>query len=139
MQRPYFTDLEKQSEGTLLPLDDFIARLAFNEQGLIPVITQDESSLQVLMLAWMTEESIRQTLATGNMTYWSRSRQSLWIKGETSGHFQRVRSMYFDCDGDAILCKVTQTGAACHTLRDHCFYFEVQPEQAAVVIRSSPD
>ena len=84
------------------------------------------------MLAWMNRASIEQTLATGLVTYFSRSRQSLWQKGETSGNTQRLLSMQFDCDGDAILMQVDQTGPACHTERPNCFYLNVQAGQVVV-------
>ena len=93
-----------------------------NEQGLVPCIVQDYKNDQVLMMAWMNEESFRKTLETGRMTYFSRSRQSLWTKGETSGHFQYVKSIAIDCDKDTMLAKVSQIGAACHTGNRSCFY-----------------
>jgi phosphoribosyl-AMP cyclohydrolase len=89
---------------------------------LIPAIVQDVSSNEVLMLAYMNTESLALTLSTGKATYWSRSRNQLWIKGATSGHFQEVNSVSLDCDGDAILLKVTQTGVACHTGDRTCFH-----------------
>jgi phosphoribosyl-AMP cyclohydrolase len=89
---------------------------------LIPAIVQDVSSNEVLMLAYMNTESLALTLSTGKATYWSRSRNELWIKGATSGHFQEVNSVSLDCDGDAILLKVTQTGVACHTGDRTCFH-----------------
>lgn len=90
--------------------------------GLIPVIVQDEKDHQVLMLAYMNEESLKQTMETKIATYYSRSRQSLWVKGETSGHFQHVKHMYLDCDYDTILMIVKQDGVACHTGRKSCFF-----------------
>lgn len=91
-------------------------------KGLIAAIAQDATSGEVLMLAWMNEEALKQTMATKRATYFSRSRNSLWIKGETSGHFQEVISIDFDCDGDAVLLKINQTGAACHTGQKSCFH-----------------
>ena len=91
-------------------------------KGLIAAIAQDASSDEVLMLAWMNREALIQTLETKRATYFSRSRQKLWVKGESSGHFQEVVEFKFDCDGDAILLKVKQTGAACHTGEKSCFY-----------------
>ena len=91
-------------------------------KGLIAAIAQDATSDEVLMLAWMNREALLQTLATKRATYFSRSRQQLWIKGESSGHFQEVVDLKFDCDGDAILLKVNQTGAACHTGEKSCFH-----------------
>ena len=86
-----------------------------NSDGLIPVVVQDAENDQVLMVAYMNEEAFQLTVETGRMTYWSRSRQEIWVKGLTSGHFQYVKSLFLDCDNDTILAKVEQVGAACHT------------------------
>lgn len=94
----------------------------FNADGLIPAIAQDAASGEVLMLAWMNAEALKLTLETGAATYWSRSRQAMWVKGETSGHTQRVVEVRIDCDQDAILLRVAQTGPACHTGAKDCFY-----------------
>ncbi|MBC8282501.1 MAG: phosphoribosyl-AMP cyclohydrolase [Nitrospinae bacterium] len=134
MEREYFLALEKLKNNSSLALNEVLEQLAFNEQGLIPVITQDAKTKTMLMFAWMNIESLQQTLATKKMTYWSRSRQQLWVKGETSGHLQRVFSMSFDCDGDAILCQVEQQGAPCHTGRQSCFYLNVEAENQQVII-----
>ena len=96
--------------------------LTFNEAGLIPAIAQDADSNEVLMMAWMNADAIRKTLQTGRVTYWSRSRQSFWTKGESSGHEQHVVSIHVDCDGDALLLKVRQDGGACHEGYRTCFY-----------------
>lgn len=96
-----------------------------NEQGLVPVIVQDYKTDEVLMMAWMNEEAFEKTVSTGLMTYFSRSRGEIWVKGETSGHFQYVRSMSVDCDKDTLLAKVKQVGAACHTGNKTCFYTEL--------------
>ena len=98
------------------------ASLKWNDQGLIPAIAQDASTGEVLMLAWMNAESLRLTLESGFATYYSRSRQQLWLKGETSGHTQRVIRLSYDCDGDAILMQVNQIGPACHTGKKTCFH-----------------
>ena len=98
------------------------ADFKLNSDGLIPVVVQDYQNNQVLMVAYMNEESFTLTVKTGKMTYWSRSRRELWIKGLTSGHFQYVRSLYLDCDNDTILAKVEQIGAACHTGSRSCFF-----------------
>lgn len=98
------------------------ASLRFDANGLIPAIAQDHATGQVLMLAWMNAESVARTLDTGCVTYWSRSRQSFWIKGETSGHTQRLVEMRLDCDRDCLLLLIEQTGPACHTNRRSCFY-----------------
>ena len=101
------------------------ADLKKNEQGMVPVVVQDYLTDQVLMLAYMNEEAFEATIHTGRMTYYSRSRRDLWIKGETSGHFQFVKSLYADCDKDTILAKVSQIGAACHTGERSCFFNEI--------------
>ena len=97
-------------------------RPKFNADGLIAAIAQDADTNEVLMLAWMNAEALATTLDTGRATYWSRSRQSLWVKGETSGHTQEVVELLVDCDQDAVLMKVRQAGGACHTGRKSCFY-----------------
>ena len=118
-------ELEGGSVGAVVPLKDILSQLKFNEAGLIPAIAQDHVSKDVLMLAWMDRTAIKKTLEEGYATYFSRSRQSYWKKGETSGHVQRLVQMRFDCDGDAILIEVEQTGSACHTMRRTCFYLKV--------------
>ena len=99
--------------------------LQYNNAGLIPVIAQDESTLEVLMLAWMNKEAIERTLETRKVTYWSRSRNEFWVKGETSGNTQDLVDLRFDCDRDALLVIVTQKGTACHTKRKSCFFTSV--------------
>ena len=103
-------------------IDPAVQALLKDPAALIPAIVQDVSSNEVLMLAYMNTESLALTLSTGKATYWSRSRNELWLKGATSGHFQEVHSVSFDCDGDALLLKVTQTGVACHTGDRTCFH-----------------
>ena len=100
--------------------------LTYNDAGLIPAIAQDVDSGEVLMLAWMNAESIARTLETGRVTYWSRSRQAFWAKGDTSGHIQELVELRFDCDRDCLLLQVRQTGPACHTGRRSCFYTAVR-------------
>jgi phosphoribosyl-AMP cyclohydrolase len=95
--------------------------ISYDEQGLVPVLVQEVTTRQVLMLAWMDAEAVRRTRETGRATYWSRSRQEYWVKGETSGHRQQVRELRVDCDGDALLLVVDQTGPACHTGAETCF------------------
>ena len=104
-------------------------RPKFNAEGLIAAIAQDASTGDVLMLAWMNAEALRATLETNKATYWSRSRGELWVKGATSGNTQSVVSVHIDCDQDAILLKVNQSGGACHTGRTHCFYRTITGEQ----------
>lgn len=102
--------------------DDLLDAVAFDDDGLVPVITQEAATDTVLMMAYMTEETLRETLETGQMVYWSRSRQERWRKGATSGHTQTVEAVRVDCDGDALLFRVTQEGGACHTGYKSCFY-----------------
>ena len=101
------------------------ADFKMNSDGMVPVIVQDYQTNEVLMMAYMNEEAYLQTLRTGKMTYYSRSRQELWLKGDTSGHFQYVKSLSADCDMDTILAKVSQIGAACHTGAHSCFFNEI--------------
>ncbi|MDA2962260.1 MAG: phosphoribosyl-AMP cyclohydrolase [Actinomycetota bacterium] len=103
-------------------LDPAVQSLLKDPTALIPTIVQDFTSNEVLMLAYMTAESLALTLSSGKATYWSRSRNELWIKGATSGHFQKVHSIAVDCDGDALLIMVTQIGVACHTGNATCFH-----------------
>ncbi|MCG7518350.1 phosphoribosyl-AMP cyclohydrolase [Ruegeria sp. Ofav3-42] len=100
--------------------------LKYNQAGLVPAIAQDDASGEVLMMAWMNAEAVEKTLETRRVTYWSRSRQSFWIKGETSGHVQELVDFRVDCDRDCLLVLVRQTGAACHTNRRTCFYTAVR-------------
>jgi phosphoribosyl-AMP cyclohydrolase len=99
--------------------------LTFNDDGLIPAIAVDAESGAVLMLAWMNRESLEQTIATGRVTYWSRSRGQLWRKGDTSGHTQELVDLYVDCDDDTLMLKVKQVGAACHTGEKTCFFTKI--------------
>ncbi len=98
------------------------AEIAFDARGLVPAIAQQHDSGEVLMMAWMSAESLAETLATGQVTYWSRSRQALWRKGETSGNVQKLVELRVDCDGDTLLLLVDQTGPACHTGERNCFF-----------------
>jgi phosphoribosyl-AMP cyclohydrolase / phosphoribosyl-ATP pyrophosphohydrolase len=102
-----------------------VNNVKFDEKGLVPVVTQDIKTGTVLMLAYMNEEALKMTLDTGYAVYFSRSRQTLWKKGETSGHVQKVRAIHYDCDGDSLLMLVEQTGAACHTGEYSCFHNEL--------------
>jgi len=103
----------------------FYEKLKFNGDGLIPAIIQEQSTGRVLMLAWMNRASLEKTLATGRTVFWSRSRQTFWMKGETSGHVQAVKQVAFDCDGDTLLIQVDQIGAACHEGYHSCFFRSV--------------
>ncbi len=110
--------------------------LSYNADGLLPVVAQDAESGEVLMLAWMNAEAVARTLETGRVTYWSRSRQAFWVKGETSGHLQTLVEMRIDCDRDALLVLVDQVGPACHTNRRSCFYTGVR--DGTEVVLSDP-
>ena len=105
-----------------------LEKFKFNKEGLIPVIAQQYDSLEVLMMAWMNEESLLETIKTGKACYWSRSRQKLWRKGETSGQHQIVKEIIADCDDDTILIKLDQKGVACHTGRRSCFYKTIESD-----------
>ncbi len=107
-----------------MPFDP--ATLRYNEAGLIPAIAQDHASGEVLMMAWMNAEAVAQTLETERVTYWSRSRGAFWVKGESSGHVQKLVDLRVDCDRDCLLVLVDQTGPACHTNRRSCFYTAVR-------------
>lgn len=136
MSKAFFKQLEAAESGAKLPLNQILDELAYNEHGLIPCIAQQHDSGEVLMMAWMNRASLEETLQTGQMCYWSRSRQTYWRKGESSGHRQTLVSMTADCDGDTLLAKVDQTGAACHTFRRDCFYFQLTSD--GVTVTCSP-
>jgi phosphoribosyl-AMP cyclohydrolase len=107
--------------------DDWLERIQWTADGLLPAIAQDADSGRVLMMAWMNRESLRHTVECGEAVYWSRSRQQLWHKGETSGHTQKVRSIRLDCDHDVLLLEIEQLGGiACHTGRQSCFFLELR-------------
>lgn len=112
---------------------EWIDSLRYDANGLIPAIVQDAENGQVLMVAYMNRESLQRTLETGLCTYWSRSRQQFWVKGETSGHYQHVKRILVDCDADALLIQVEQIGAACHTMHRSCFYREARDGQLVEV------
>ena len=107
---------------------DPTAGIRFDSDGLVPAIAQQHDTGEVLMLAWMNREAVTETLATGRVCYWSRSREQLWRKGESSGQIQRLVEMRLDCDNDAILLRVEQTGVACHTGRRCCFYRQLKTD-----------
>jgi len=115
-----------------------IDNITFNDAGLVPAITQDAKSKRVLMMAWMNEEAVQQTLKTGFAHYYSRSRKKQWKKGESSGHVQKVLDMYLDCDGDTLLLLIEQTGAACHTNRESCFYQQKQDDDWVTIEEPMP-
>jgi phosphoribosyl-AMP cyclohydrolase len=103
-------------------LSELLRLIRFDERGLVAAVAQDARSREVLMVAWMNREALERTLETGEVTYWSRTRQGLWRKGESSGHTQSLVALHVDCDGDTLLLEVEQKGPACHTNRRTCFY-----------------
>lgn len=103
-------------------IESLVKQIKFDERGLVTAVAQDAKSGEVLMVAWMNREALQKTLDTRQVYYWSRSRSSLWRKGETSGHTQALKDLYIDCDGDTLLLKVDQTGPACHTGERTCFF-----------------
>lgn len=113
--------------------DTILASLKFDEKGLIPAIIQDAENNEILMFAFMNRESLEKTLNTGLATYYSRSRQKLWIKGESSGHTQEVKEVYFDCDHDCLLIKIKQNVAACHTGYRSCFFNKIEKGKVVTV------
>lgn len=115
-------------------LERVLAEVAFDDAGLVPAIAQQHDSGEVLMLAWMNAEALRETLTSGRVCYWSRSRRSLWRKGETSGHVQRLVELRYDCDCDALLLRIEQQGPACHTNRRSCFYHALRDGEVRVVM-----
>ena len=127
-----FKTAEKARKGDHFDLDATLDAIQFNADGLVPAIAQQYDSGEVLMMAWMNPESIRETLATGRVCYWSRSRQQYWRKGESSGQVQQLKEMRIDCDGDTLLLLVDQTGPACHTGRKSCFYNIIRNDQMEI-------
>ncbi|MGB0712001.1 MAG: phosphoribosyl-AMP cyclohydrolase [Gammaproteobacteria bacterium] len=124
---------EKLGVGESIALAEALDDLPYNGDGLVPAIAQQHDTGEVLMMAWMNRAAIEETLDTGRVCYWSRSRQAFWRKGESSGQVQMLKDMLFDCDGDTILLKVDQTGPACHTGRRDCFYNAVRGDRVEVV------
>lgn len=127
-----FKDNEQQPEGFSVPLSEALDNLAFNDAGLVPVIAQQHDTGEVLMFAWMNRAAIEETLATGQVCYYSRSRKTLWRKGESSGQTQTLKALRVDCDGDVLLASVEQTGAACHTGRRDCFFWKLDNDTARI-------
>jgi phosphoribosyl-AMP cyclohydrolase len=117
-----------------MKFNQFIKKVRFSQQGLVPVIIQDAKTDKVLMLAYMNRQALRKTIETGRTCFFSRSRKKLWIKGETSGHIQRVQGIFLDCDGDTLLVKVRQKGAACHTGYSSCFYRQLNRKGTSLKI-----
>lgn len=134
MSRDFFAAQENSPTNTRLALPIVLRQLQYNEQGLLPVVSQNAETGKVLTLAWMNETALLTTLNTGWMTYWSRSRDCLWVKGATSGNRQRLKELRIDCDGDALLCQVQPLGPSCHTGRETCFYWRVDNQEQQVVL-----
>ncbi|MCK0537440.1 phosphoribosyl-AMP cyclohydrolase [Alcanivorax quisquiliarum] len=124
-----FKENEQQPNGFFLPLASALDTLGWNSDGLVPTIARQYDTGEVLMLAWMNRAALEETLRTGRVCYFSRSRGGLWRKGESSGQIQRLVELRIDCDGDALLLNVDQTGPACHTGRRDCFYWRADGEQ----------
>ena len=119
--------------------DEVLETISFYSNGLVPAIAQQHDSGEILMMAWMNAESIRETLETGRVCYWSRSRQSLWRKGESSGQIQSLQELRVDCDGDTLLLIVDQTGVACHTGRQSCFFRAVRNDEVVTIAEQLVD
>ncbi len=126
-------DLEGAAIGSRFPVGQVLDALPWNSAGLIAAIAQQHRSGEVLMLAWMNRQALAETLASGQVCYWSRSRQQLWRKGESSGHRQRLIEARLDCDGDAVLLIVEQQGPACHTGRPTCFYNAIDGDDVHIM------
>ena len=118
---------------------DLEEAIAFDSDGLVPAIARQHDSGEVLMMAWMNRESLAATLASGQVTYWSRSRKGLWRKGERSGQVQTLKRLLIDCDGDTLLLEVDQAGVACHTGRRSCFYRALEDEALVEVLPVTTD
>lgn len=133
MKNDFYYDLETGKKGDQANLTEALDHLRFNDDGLIPAIAQQAETGEVLMMAWMNRASIEETLKTGQVCYWSRSRQTYWRKGESSGHVQKLVEMRIDCDGDTLLCLVNQLGPACHTERSNCFFHSVKDDKIEII------
>jgi len=131
--KSWFKSIENDPENTTYLLSKVLKELTFDKDGLIPVISQDYQTKEVLMFAWMNRTSLEETLKTSRMCYWSRSRKSYWRKGESSGHWQTLKAMSTDCDGDVLLALVDQKGAACHTERRSCFYLKFKEDKIKII------
>ena len=122
-----------------MDLTEVIEAIKFNDDGLVPAIAQQHDTGEILMMAWMNSDSLRETLETSRVCYWSRSRQSLWRKGESSGQTQGLVEMRVDCDGDTLLLRVDQLGVACHTGRRNCFYRAVRDGMLVTIAEQQVD
>jgi phosphoribosyl-AMP cyclohydrolase len=136
MTAALFERLEGAAVGVTVPLPEVLGALAYDAEGLIPVIAQRHDTAEVIMFAWMNRAALEETLATGRVCYYSRSKQRLWRKGEESGNVQHLVNLRIDCDGDVLLLSVQQTGPACHTGSRSCFYLQVDGDR--VVVTAAP-
>lgn len=127
-----FKDNEGQPNGFVLSRQALLAQVKYNSDGLVPAIAQQFDTGEVLMMAWMNAAALDETLSTGRVCYWSRSRQALWRKGESSGQVQILKTARIDCDGDTLLLEVDQTGPACHTGRRNCFFYKFEKDQVVI-------
>lgn len=127
-----FKQNEHQPEGFQVSLKEALDNLKYNTEGLVPAIAQQHDTGEVLMMAWMNREAIEETLNTGRVCYFSRSRNTLWRKGESSGQVQLLKELRFDCDADTVLVSVDQTGPACHTGRRDCFYWKADANNVTI-------
>ncbi|TDO13836.1 MULTISPECIES: phosphoribosyl-AMP cyclohydrolase [Halomonas] len=127
-----FKALEQAAADSRFPLGEILDAIRFNADGMLPVIAQQHDSGEVLMMAWMNREALDETLRTGRVCYWSRSRGRLWRKGESSGQQQHLKGAALDCDGDTLLLQVDQTGPACHSGRRSCFYVALEGDAARI-------
>ncbi len=127
-----FKVLERATSDSRFPLTTILDAIRFNADGLIPAIAQQHDSGEVLMMAWMNREALEETLRTGRVCYWSRSRGKPWRKGESSGQQQHLKGAALDCDGDTLLLQVAQTGPACHSGRRSCFYVALEAAEARI-------
>lgn len=133
VEQTIFKDMERAALGQQFDFDSVFAQIKWNQDGLLPVITQAQHSKAVLMMAWMNQEALLETLKTQQVCYWSRSRQCLWRKGESSGHRQYLTEARLDCDGDCLLLMVNQIGPACHTQRPNCFYLSLATDYVTIL------
>ncbi|MEH6525288.1 MAG: phosphoribosyl-AMP cyclohydrolase [Sneathiella sp.] len=120
---------------------ELLGQISFDKAGLVPAIAQQHDTGEVLMMAWMNADAVAETLKTGQVCYWSRSRASLWRKGESSGHVQKLMDIRIDCDGDTVLLLVDQTGVACHTGRHNCFFTSIKEGKSEIIadVEISPE
>lgn len=128
-----FEQMEHGFLGQKFDFENVFEQIKWNQDGLVPAITQDQTSKEVLMMAWVNREALIETLQTKQVCYWSRSRKCLWRKGENSGHRQYLTDARLDCDEDCLLFLVNQTGPACHTLRPTCFYLGLNTDQVTIL------